>query len=596
MMNQPGQKAVRTQTPRIDMLEVNLKTHKAVWVGASRGGVRRLHCLCLMAFILVAPRIVRAQSLSQPDSATPTNAHFTVGIEMPSQAPVTPAMEAALRDMGVQYLNYYVKPWAASPEEAAATANEAMLGLADKLGIEFALSCYVVDPPDSCVRQALESGNRFKGIVFDEVEHCRLLNPHKGAQRLADPTTFHSLEEAYAATLRGFQLLYDKYSAMHTPVTATHVFPVLLHVAARAGFTPCPKICKEMYSPVSFAIGMGAALQYGRDLTVDCDMWYYDLVPGHTAQEIRSNLLMAYWLGADMVYLEGSGHNLTPAGHQGTPFSLVNQVTDHIYQLTEHGEMLRWFIRDYLPAHPRPWTFRDVKPEIAIVRFPDSSYGQGYFEKNENGWHVGLYGSPNLTPNADTEAWFGIWNLLTCGRTGHDGITYFKKYIASTGYQRPPVEGVAFSLHTRPVQAASHHFFAPMNGVVVFDHLVGYERLKDIPLIFLAGVAVSDDTMKALRRCVSQGATLVIWGNLAKRIGFPEYSSGVKEIPEGKGRFILTDDFSRGQVWQDNWPHMVHPDEIRYRFGDHTVVLRRVTDDDVGVEIDGKPATQGKGS
>src|ERR1035438_1204198 len=103
MMNQPGQKAVRTQTPRIDMLEVNLKTHKAVWVGASRGGVRMLHCLCLMAFILVAPRIVRAQSLSQPDSATPTNAHFTVGIEMPSQAPVTPAMEAALRDMGVQY-------------------------------------------------------------------------------------------------------------------------------------------------------------------------------------------------------------------------------------------------------------------------------------------------------------------------------------------------------------------------------------------------------------------------------------------------------------------------------------------------------------
>ena len=46
-------------------------------------------------------------------------------------------------------------------------------------------------------------------------------------------------------------------------MTATHVFPVLLHVAARAGFAPCPKICKEMYSPVSFAVGLGEALQYG---------------------------------------------------------------------------------------------------------------------------------------------------------------------------------------------------------------------------------------------------------------------------------------------------------------------------------------------
>jgi hypothetical protein len=277
-------------------------------------------------------------------------------------------------------------------------------------------------------------------------------------------------------------------------------------------------------------------------------------------------------------------------GKRGTPFSLVNQVTEQTYQLTEHGEMLRWFIRQYLPSHPRPWTFRDIKPEIAIVRLPDSSYGQSYFEKNDKGWHVGLYGSPNLKADASTHAWFSLWNLLTCGRTGHDGLGHFKKHIAAAGYQRPPVENVAFSLHTRPVQAASHHFFTPLNGVVVFDHLVSYERLKGIPLIFLTGVAVSDETWQALRRCVSEGATFMIWGGLAKKVGFREYVAGVQEIVEGRGRFILPDDFNRGQVWQDTWQHMVHPDEIRYRFGAHWVVLRRITDDNVGVEIDGKPA------
>ena len=214
--------------------------------------------------------------------------------------------------------------------------------------------------------------------------------------------------------------------------------------------------------------------------------------------------------------------------------------------------MLRWFIRQYLPAHPRPWTFRDIKPEIAIVRFPDDPLRPKLFRATtQSAGHVGLYGSPNLKADANTEGRFSLWNLLTCGRTGQDGLTHFKKYLAvAPGYYCPPVENVVFSLHTRPLQSDSHHFFAPMNGVVVFDHLVGYERLKEIPVIFLTGVSVSDETIKALRRCVSEGTTLVIWGGLAKKVGFPDYVSGVQEIPEGKGRFVLTDEFSRGQVWQ----------------------------------------------
>lgn len=522
-----------------------------------------------------------ALSAGQPAAAqTP----FRIGIEMPSQVPVTPAVANALEEIGIQYVNYYVKPWASTPDAVAQATNAGMLEWLRKTNLEVALACYVVDPPDSCVKEAATLGPRFQGIVFDELEHCRLLNHHEAAADLADPKTFRTLAQAYEETLAGYRKLHAKYAALGCGVTATHVFPVLHHVSARAGFDPCPKIAKEFYSPVSLAIAMGAALQYGRRLTVDVDLWYYDLVPGHPPEEVWCNLLLAYWLGADRVYLEGCGHNLTPSGAQGIPFSLMTQVTPEKYQLTAHGEMLRRFIREYLPRHPRPWSFRDVRPQVAIVRFPDSDYGQRYLKAA--GWHQGLYGSPNLPPTEDTEAWFQVWNLLTFGRTGTDGLTHFRVTFAANGQDRPPRENAVYSLHTRPLQAEGHRFWGPLNGAVVFDHLVGYDRLRGIPLLFLVGTQVSDETLTALRRCAEEGAVLIIWKGLARRAGFPDYRSGVRIIPTGKGKIVLTDAYTSAEMWQVVWPYVGRPDEIRYRFGERTVVLHRISDNDVEVRVE----------
>lgn len=503
--------------------------------------------------------------------------NFTIGIEMPCEVPVTPAVRNALDAMGVQYINYYVRPWASTPPEESAAANAEMMAFARELNLDFALSCYVADPPDDCIEAAAAEGPRFKGIVFDELAHCRLLNLHEGVEPLGKD--FKTLQEAYEATVAG----YAKLAARHegVPVTATHVWPVLLHAAARGGFDPCPKICKEFYSPISLAIGLGAALQYGRGLTVDCDLWYYDLVPGHTPEEFESNLKLAYWLGADRLYVEGSGHNLTAVGKQGIPFSLMTQVTPGLYQLTAHGQVLRRFIREYIPAHPRPWTFRDIKPEVAIVRFPDSDYGQIYVEDKVWDWHAGLYGSADLLSTEDTRAWFSLWNLLTASKSGHKGITFFDKTTASAGYESPVADGVVQSLHSRPIQADSHRFFLPLRGVVVFDHLVGYEHLRGVPVICLTGVAVSPDTMAAIRRRVEEGATCIVWKGLAGAAGFPDFTEGFREVPTGNGKFVLTDDFSRGAVWQSVWPYMARPDEIQYRFGEHKVTLKRVTDNEV---------------
>jgi hypothetical protein len=514
---------------------------------------------------------------------------FRVGIELPSQVPIAESVENALKDMGIGFVNFYVSntPARDLPENVTAAA---MIALCERIGLDFAIACHHRDPAEASIRAACASAAHFEGVVFDELAHIRLLHPEfapaDGEGLFADPGGFRSLQDAWQGTLDGFLRLATKMRAYGAPrVVATHVWPNLLHAAARAGFTPCPKICKEFYSPVSLAIGLGAALQYGRDLWVDCDMWYFQLVPGHPPEEVWSNLLLAYWLGADLVYLEGAGYNLFPAGHQGEPFSLVNAHQDRLCRLTPHGEMLKRFCREYLPAHPRPWTFRDIRPEAAIIRFEDGDFGQRL-------WGVpGLYGSKTLAGDADTRAWLSLWNVLTRGRTGPDGLAYFNIGARGPRHDSRYHAEVTPSYATDPEAAAFHSFFVPLNGVVVFDDHVGYDRLRDIPLLFLTGKQLSSETVDAVHRRVEEGAVCVAWGPLATRCGLAEsWTGGVAVVSTGKGRYVFTDDFAapRAVAEYENW--IARGDEIRYRFANHTVLLRRAeSDNEVTVEITAVP-------
>jgi len=178
-----------------------------------------------------------------------------------------------------------------------------------------------------------------------------------------------------------------------------------------------------------------------------------------------------------------------------------------------------------------------------------------------------------------------LWNLLTFGKAGRDGLSLFKAWVRPSGYQRAVQSDLAPSYLTRPVQADQHRFFVPLSGVVVYDHLAGYDLLKDVPLIFLTGKKVSDDTMAAIRKCVADGAICVAWGPLAKRHGFGEWESGVTVKPDSKGKWVLTDDFGFREVYQQIATLIGRPGEIRYRFGEHTVTLRRLTDNEVTVEL-----------
>jgi hypothetical protein len=465
-----------------------------------------------------------------------------------------------------------------------------MMSLCERLGLDFSIACHHRDPASVTVSMAAErGGERFEGVVFDELAHIRLLNPQFAPiakdDLLADPAQFTGLDQAYSQTLNGYRKLRAKFEeAGASRTVATHVWPDLLHLAARAGFTPCPKIQKEFYSTVSLAIGMGAARQYGRDLWVDADLWFFYLVPGHPVEEVWSNLLLAYWLGADLVYLEGAGYNLLAAGHQGTPFSLMNQIAPDRYQLTPHGEMLKRFCTDYVPEHPRPWSFRDLRPATVVIRFEDGDHGQLSWGVNR------LYGSEALQPDSDTRAWLHLWNVLTHGASGTDGLAWFKGSVPHPD-NSPRYHTEVTPSYATDGKALAHTFFVPLNGVVVYDHLAGYDLLKDVPLICLTGKRISDETRDAVARCVEEGAVCVAWGPLAAECGLAVWEEGVRVETRGRGKLVVTDDFAADQAMAEYAHLLGSPDEICYRFGEHRVTLHRVTDNTVTVEVE--PAVLG---
>jgi hypothetical protein len=194
---------------------------------------------------------------------------FRIGIEVPSQVPISAPEEAALKDLGINYINFWVNVWPdpkTSGDMPAKDVNNCMMDLADRLGADFSLTCFVADPPDDCVRDSVARGKksgRFRGVVFDELEHVRLLYYSvygNGGTPLAQTDKWKTLDEAYTASLNGWRKLKEKFHKLDCDdLVSAHVWPVLHHVSAPAGFTVCPKIAKESYSPVSLAIALGCA-------------------------------------------------------------------------------------------------------------------------------------------------------------------------------------------------------------------------------------------------------------------------------------------------------------------------------------------------
>ncbi len=363
-------------------------------------------------------------------------------------------------------------------------------------------------PPQN-LKHYLSDRPSFLGFLLDEADHMQI-NAHwpviayygYGGRHYLAETEGLDLLSARETVLSSLAQRNAACTVAGKPAALEFLFPVMMHTAARAGLNLSPKILKETCGPAMLAVAMGAARQYGVDFWIDVDYWWHNEVIGHSVERFRSALLLAYWSGANRIYVEG--------GAQWSNDHSVGKGIEAAYAE---------FVQEYAPAHPRPYSWRDFQPQTAIIRFDDTCFDQRQMYLGE--FPGPLYGHVPAGPE-NTE-WLSIWSLLSHGFVRTDSVSQ-------------QWESRRFGCRT---------LFAPLHNVAVYDHEVGYETLAGLRLIFLTGVMVSEATLQAVARCVKEGATCVLPPCLA-----PAGSglTGVKEVTsvaDGAGKWLVVPEFYR---------------------------------------------------
>jgi hypothetical protein len=397
------------------------------------------------------------------------------------------------------------------------------------------------------------ANKEFRGVMYDEPEHGqmrRFSNTNGGSDSQSSPKVYPyfaptdgmTLEKAYDAVYNSAKAVATNYRKHGVVPMTEEVFPAMMFTFARAGFDIGIKFMKESLDPVYAALAMGAARQYCTEFCVTPDLWGFDWklndhFPGHPAEELRASLLYAYWIGSTRIFIE----NINGLIEKKTE----NGVTR--YQPTEYGKVYHWFVKEYVTAHPRSYTFRDIRPLVAILRFDDSDWGQTKSRFEDN-----LYGAENLHTTPETSAWFKIWNILTHGLSNENTISYNSK-----GYEELP-----------------HEFFFPLNGVIVYDHLAGEKELEGLKLVFLTGVMISPQTLKAVRSFVRKGGLCISLASLAPA----EFKSKTGRIKDGSGDWLFVKDFHAEEVSKAVAPYLGKPDEITYYIGKQKLIVKKGKD------------------
>ena len=144
---------------------------------------------------------------------------------------------------------------------------------------------------------------RFLGFCFDECEHwiCNGISVTGGGAFMPQfyDAEGDTIEGAYAGNLANLQLLMARnfpgfadraHQPGQVPIVGTEsVLPDLQHLFARVGMVQAPKLLKETITPVTLAMAMGAAKQYGVQHWTSVDLWGLPGYPGHTPEELRSD-------------------------------------------------------------------------------------------------------------------------------------------------------------------------------------------------------------------------------------------------------------------------------------------------------------------
>lgn len=397
------------------------------------------------------------------------------------------------------------------------------------------------------------SSPEFLGFCYDEAAHWALDGGWDTIHTGEHAPFFYdakgsSLAEAYAGNVSNLEKLmasrypgFAKRARLMAPpvVSAEFVFPVMQHVFARAGIAITPKYLKETITPVHAAMCLGAARQYGVPYWACIDLWHSSKYPGHTPKDLDSALRFAYWTGAQYTYIENLAYNN----------SLYVETPDGV-TLSMFGRAVKAFQEQYMPENPRTVRPQDFAPEIIIVRFPDTDWGQ----VNKPNWISGkLYGALNLNPDEQTKYWFNIWHVISHGTIPDRALNY-----------NGPDLGIPF------------RFFFPANNVAVYDHLASDPSLyASAKLVFLTGKAIDPSTMALVMRLVREsGVTVVTPSHLSTVQCQEKAGASFAEQAMGDGRWIVCDDVTQEDAVELLKPYLGQPDEMRYVFGGTEVVFK----------------------
>jgi len=349
----------------------------------------------------------------------------------------------------------------------------------------------------------------FLGFMLDELDHMQI-NAHWPVVDYYGYNHVHYLAEtqgldlfaARQAVLDALQQHNAACTVGDTPAVGEFLFPVMHHTAARAGMNVAPKILKETSGPAMLAVAMGAARQYGVEFWIDVDYWWHNETIGHSLERFESALKLAYWSGADKIYVEGGGRYA-----KGHP--LAEQIENAYIN----------FLCDYAPAHPRPYTWRDFRPQVGIIRYDDTCFDvrQGYL-----GEYPGpLYG--HVPAGAANTEWLNIWSLLSHGFVRTDSLSH-------------QWESRRFGSRT---------LFVPLHNVAVYDHQVDAATLAGLNLIFLTGETISLETVAAVTDLVKRGATCVLPPPLATRESGRASMQEITLVSDSAGQWLVVPEFYR---------------------------------------------------
>ena len=430
------------------------------------------------------------------------------------------------------------------------------------------LHLFKFPPP---VLKSLTRSDAVWGIQYDELEHSQitrnlsitLRNPDIELVSLAE-TTGMDFKSADSAVYEGAKSLVGECRSYNNcQVLTEHVWPVLFHNFARAGMTPVYKQMKENWSNIWASCAMGACLQYDQELWACIDFWHYNNYPGHSAESLWSNLLFAYWAGVDKAYVESVGKH-------------TYEIDDHdVLTLKERGRALSRFAKEYVPRNPRPYTFRDLEPEIAIIRFDDTQWGQGpdtYCTVDDGDkkvnlyWKDWLFGAYDLRTSPESEEWIKAWHTITHGMVKKESLSWNAGNI---------YEGMAYRC------------FAPANSAVVFDDSVTKAHLGSVKLAFLCGLFIREETLDDVCELVRENGLVVVTSKrFAPKELVAQYISGTSAFKDGKGKWIITDDMAGDALKRMVAPWTGNDNEIVFRFKGNKKVVMTISPDGKEVSVE----------